>query len=844
MNAKLGQKTSKIKVNKNKNIESEKESHKSCKRILTKSYLNLNKENKDNKNGDVNNTNINININNNSNNINNFQYNIYNSPKSKINNVNKKDSKSIFPKIKSKKRVYLLHDLYYKFGNKNINKRNSNLLNEEKTNIDIENDGLRSARNKSVKFNLNNCRTEDIKQDSPKNISSRSLAEKADLAKFMKICNLKMKSKQNINENIFTNSIIRKNNSYNERLFNEYRRILNKEFIKYLNRFKCLYLKRCLSEFFQNIKLYNKKSKYLIKEFHKRNNSANGDNYSNTFNIIGYMKPRVANTNDQILKKIDSYKKKYTTQRNYPEYSTQKYFYTGDFLDKSDKNNYNKIMASSNNELSLRTIPKLNENKNENKFEKIEEDSNDYEEKLSIIISSQDDEILNSNNIKNNSNKKYKMIVKQNKNNDYFHNLNNKNNDALLNENIKKNPTYNKRKQPKVYVKKNNMINNIQKSKHQSTIINCNNSLNIDYNSTLKGIKNSRNEDSQFYISNNRRNFFSNSRESINYNDNEGSNNTFENEFYRKRKISKKSLINYHVFVNSRLKNFLKSKVKKSYNSFDDGINENNSLNNVSNLDQKELNIRFNTIPFNPKRNKYSKRKYHYFKPEHKDNILISSLKEKEKQIKLYHKKNKSNYINYNPNKIDFIYIKEEESSCTAKTSNNNISSLINQSSLNNHIIKNKYKRNTYERKIKDLNNIIKNNNDNKYLISCLNFFIKTLKKIKNNTLEEYFYKLHYYAAGNSLTAKLEDIKRKIYASLLKRKNQKYQIVNKEDDKNNNENKIKNKKDNVYDDVDNEEVNYRKRLKKKKQNEKLTNGKNKKTMNNSKNKKGSNAIEK
>ena len=118
MNAKLGQKTSKIKVNKNKNIESEKESHKSCKRILTKSYLNLNKENKDNKNGDVNNTNINININNNSNNINNFQYNIYNSPKSKINNVNKKDSKSIFPKIKSKKRVYLLHDLYYKFGNK------------------------------------------------------------------------------------------------------------------------------------------------------------------------------------------------------------------------------------------------------------------------------------------------------------------------------------------------------------------------------------------------------------------------------------------------------------------------------------------------------------------------------------------------------------------------------------------------------------------------------------------------------------------------------------------------------------------------------------------------------
>ena len=99
-----------------------------------------------------------------------------------------------------------------------------------------------------------------------------------------------MKSKQNINENIFTNSIIRKNNSYNERLFNEYRRILNKEFIKYLNRFKCLYLKRCLSDFFQNIKLYNKKSKYLIKEFHKRNNSANGDNYSNTFNIIGYTK--------------------------------------------------------------------------------------------------------------------------------------------------------------------------------------------------------------------------------------------------------------------------------------------------------------------------------------------------------------------------------------------------------------------------------------------------------------------------------------------------------------------------------------------------------------------------
>ena len=834
MNSKLFQKSSKIKVNKIKSLDSEKRSYKS----FIKSYTNSNKDSKDNKNEGVNNTNINISINNNSNNINNFQYYIYNSPQSK---TNKKESKNIFPKIKSKKRVYLLHDLYYRFGNKNINKRNNNLLNDVKTNTCNGIEGLNSARNKSIKFNINNCRTEEPKQDSIRNLSSRSLAENEDMTKSMKICNLKLKSNQNINGCLFTNSIIRKNNSYNERLFNEYKRILNKEFIKYLERFKILFLKKCFIEFSKNIKLYIKSRKYLFKEFHKRNNSTSGENYNNSNNIMNYIKPRFNNTNDQIFKKIDSLKKKNTIQRNNPEFSTQKYFYTGDFNEKSDKYNYYKTMIASSEEPPIKTNLKLKDIKNDNNFEKDEEDSNYNEEKLSIIISFQDDEIINGNdNSKNNSSRKYKMSVKQNKNNDYFHNLNYKSNDLFLEENIKKSITTSNRKQQKVYIKKNNMINNIQKTKYQNSRVNNTNSLIIDNNSTIKFNKSSRNGDRQLYNSKGKINFLSNNKESIDNNDNELSNNNYENENYLKRKIPKEPLINYHIFVNNRLKNYLKNKIKKNYNSFDDGINENSSLNNISSFNSKELSIRFNTITYNPKTKKYNKRKYRYVKSEHKDNIYIASLKEKQNII--YHKKNKSNYVNYNSNKTDFIYIKEEESPCTSKTSNNNINSLINKSSLNDYINKNQLERNTYERKIKDLRNIIKNNNDNKYLVSCLNFFIKTLTKIKNNTLEEYFYKLHYFSAGNSLTEKLEDIKKKYYESLLKRKIHKNKIEKKKDSKKSYENK-KNK-NNDYNEVVNENNNNKKKIKKKKQNQKLINSNKKKLVNSQKNKSGSNIAEK
>ena len=834
MNTKLSHKTSKIKVKINKSLESE-ESNKSCKIILEKNYIDFSKSNKDNKTGGVNNTNINISINNNSNNINNFQYNINSSPETNINNTNKKESKTIFPKIKSKKRVYLLHDLYYKFGNKSLNKKNNNLLNEEKTNKDVERDGLHSARNKSLKFYFNNCKTEEPKNDSPKNVSSRSLAANEDLNKIIKIYNLKLKNKQNEKKTSFKNSTIRKNKSYNERLFNEYRRKLSKEFIKYLDRFKCLFLKKYLIEFFQNIKQYTKKKENIFKDFRKRNNSSSFDDYLNNVNMMSYIKPRVSNTNEQIYKNIDSNKKKNALQKkNNPEFSTQKYFYSGDFNSKSDENNYYKTTIASNNETLLKSNQKLNKTNNDNRLGKNEEDSNDNEEKLSIIISAQEDEILNGNS-KNNSNRKYKMSVKQNKNNDYFHNLNNKTNNLFLNENIKKSPTSINCKQQKVYIKKNNMINNIKKTKQKSSIVN--KTFNIDYISSTKNNKNSRNENCQLCINNNsKRDFISNNKESINNNKRTNNN---ENDYYQKRMIPKESFINYHNFVNNRIKNFLKSKYKKNYNSFDDGINENNSPDNVVNSSSKKLNIRFNAIPLSPKAKKY-KKKYYCIKVEHKDDISISSLKEKERQFIIYHKKNKSNYTNYNHNKNDLIYIKEEKSSNTAKISYNNINSLINQPSLNNNNSKKIIERKTYENKIKDLNNIIKNNNNSKYLVSCLNFLIKTLTKIKNNTLEEYFYKLEYYAAGNSLTEKLKDIKRKYYTSLLKRKSHKNKMEKKEDNKKDNE--IKNK--NEYNDVDNDYNNHRKKIKKKKQNEKLTNNNRKKIPNNSKNKKETNIVEK
>ena len=599
---------------------------------------------------------------------------------------------------------------------------------------------------------------------------------------------------ENKNSKLYDNYISNNKNynSYNEKLFQKYKYNLTREFIKYLNKYIYLFLKRDKYIFFNNLKQIsisytnrNVFSKGYYKNLIRKKIYNNFNNNSIKKNSIKNRK-----TIDNIITNYDL---------NYSSSKTNEYNFRhtyNNFLDLC-RNHYNMrkakgLLLNSNNNKSNKNgniynnntyINSLNNNSflyinlnnsGKNFFKKRSNSSNmqsisdeENSKKLSISISSKDNDFINYNKTLNNSiynNKNFgnntnrlTMKLKDNKINNNFINQNNNKNDYYIKEYSTYNNKYNNQTYNSIYVRKNSFMRN----QNNKNILNFSNKdcpkfifkkgINSENLNSSKGINiNMDKRNYSYRKQNNKISFSYSSKKGFNNNNNLKNlylNKNIYNELFI---VNKEKIITrdnkVHIFIRTiefPIINFPKNNIfrKKVYNIRVPNISLKIVNNRFSFVENKNIEIKNkfknNLINVNKNRNKV----YQHLKNKSFSQRYNSFLSKKEKL------KNQNDLLT---NSQSSNILKNQKIIVNKKNINNTNNTNTNNNTNNNKISINQLKLNDYK-------NVIINCQNNKYLKGCINFLIKSISKV----VYKIFIYLKFYSKYNQLKNTINKINEK-----------------------------------------------------------------------------------
>ena len=485
------------------------------------------------------------------------------------------------------------------------------------------------------------------------------------------------------------------NNSYNEKLFLKYKFKIVEEFIKYMNKYILLYLKKYKLLFLNTINNENnfkfKNEQYLfLKGLHKNISHHN------------YFKPKYIIKKHNLTDKLSD--KGPNNSLIIKKDNCFLHTYANTFRNK----------CYAHKKIKLKIDCDMNNNFGQKISKNIILSDEENSKKLSISISSNEFVDINTNKSANNnsmqkknytSNKSNKLTLKlkDNKKNAFCIELNNN----RLKLNRQNNNSFNNKKVNNIYVKK--------KNNNESSL----------YINTKKNKENqSSNNNSLIYI----KNICLKNR---NINNFDSLNNLKEKSDYLKKQISEekqnkyiKTQYAYKKVINKNGKNqFSKEKTNKEINF--QKINR-----QIVSTKDKKLYISLNSINFQSiDSQRYNKNIIYENKNLNISKLSLNIIKniifytQNKKKDKVYHHIRTNNSFILRKEKIK----QREEGNCQKNNSKIDAKKINNNSiNINNGLCNRQIN-------LEDYNNIVINCKNNKYLKGCVNFLIKAIKRLLFN---------------------------------------------------------------------------------------------------------------